>query len=128
MARNATIILFEEEPSVRVSMAYQLTRAGYDTHETGSCHEVLELCMERRRAGERFHLLVVGMTPLSLAMIRQLRMNDILLPVLMVLDYPHAGIMQLCKGMRGTALLVRPFSPDELLQALAGLLDGRVQG
>ena len=120
---SETILLAEDDESVRKMVAKLLRQQGYTVLETGNAHEALPL-------GEHYdgpiHMLISdvvmpGMSGPELA--KRLRKRRPGLPVLFLTGYADRATMQ--SGVRGPLdqLLTKPFQPDQLGMAVRSLLN-----
>jgi len=122
-AREATILLVEDEDSVRSLIREVLTGRGYRVLEAGNAAWAIE-----RSAGHpgRIDLLVTdlvmpGVQGDSLA--RGLARDRPGLAVLYISGYTESALTQRGVLQEGHRLLRKPFTPDELVAAVAEALD-----
>ncbi|HET7322068.1 MAG TPA: ATP-binding protein, partial [Longimicrobiaceae bacterium] len=119
---SETVLLVEDEPSIRAIASHILTRQGYTVLEATDGTAALHLVDE---AEGRIHLLLTdvvmpGMNGRVLAEHLQQRLPD--LPVLFMSGYT-ADALEFYGIERGTSFLDKPFTPDSLSAAVRKVLD-----
>ena len=124
---DETLLVIEDEPSVRRLLATFLRDAGYKVLDTGHADEALPLA-EKYAGGIDMlvtDVVMPGTSGVDLALrVRQARPG---IPVLFISGYGGRDLAQ--RGMNETRgeLLVKPFSRDELMRSVRRMLDARRQ-
>ena len=118
------ILLIDDDPSLLAYAVFLLTQAGYEVCEARDGCEALHLVEERQIRSDRFDLLVTdirmpGMSGVSL--LRELRMQKIHVPVLVITGFLDAASLKELKQMKYLDILVKPFKPAELIQYIERL-------
>jgi signal transduction histidine kinase/CheY-like chemotaxis protein len=121
---SGTVLIAEDEPSVRLLMKRVLQRAGYGVIVAGSGEEALELA---QAFGSRIDVLVTDVIMPGMGggeLSRRLRKEQPGLKVLHVSGYT-AGALRLNEAIEaGAVFLPKPFSPAALLAKLSELRGG----
>jgi PAS domain S-box-containing protein len=118
-----TVLLVEDESTVRALTTTVLERSGYRVHAVASASEALALLVTRMDSIDLLVTDVVmpGMSGTELA--RQVGAMRPALPVLFISGYSEESSGQL--GSSGAvAFLAKPFTPDAIVRAVRSVLDG----
>lgn len=120
---KTTILVVEDEPMVRRTATRSLRRAGYQVLEAKDGREALELL--ESDDGQRINAILSDVVMPHAGgpeLIAHLKKHHRPLPVLLMTGYAEREILE--RGPASQApLLAKPFSPDELLDAIASLLE-----
>jgi CheY-like chemotaxis protein len=120
-----TILVVEDEASVRAMTVRMLAQRGYRVLQAGHGQEALRLWeVEAGRVGLLLTDVVMpeGLDGFELA--EQLRRNRPGLPVVLMTGYSSELMSRSFELPPGTKFLQKPFSPRDLLNAIRQLLDG----
>lgn len=123
--RQRTVLLAEDDPSVRALMTRVLERAGLAVLVAGGGEEALDLA---RAHGAPLDALVTdvmmpGMGGAELS--RRLRQVDPTLPVLLVSGYTAGALEHPTAPGDNAEFLQKPFSPQTLLERVRGVMEAR---
>lgn len=121
---NETILLTEDEASVRALARYILKLLGYVVLEAAHGREAMEIA---EAFADSIHLLVtdVIMPEISgLQLAERLRERRTEMKVLYLSGYSEDWLMQDTTSRLGTSFLQKPFSPTMLAQSVRKALDG----
>ncbi len=121
---NETILLVEDEESVRTLAAHILHDLGYSVFEASNGEEAIQIA--RELGSQPIHLLLTDVVMpqrggKSLA--QHLRAGNPLLKVLFMSGYSEEGVVGLGATEPGTAFLQKPFTPGALARKVRELLD-----
>jgi two-component system phosphate regulon response regulator PhoB len=119
-----TVLIVDQDAHVRRLMKEVLERAGYQVSEAGNAQEAAEqLFLETPEAIVLDCLL--GGPGLGLDLLRELRAAPLTaeIPVLVTTGIPEPNIDFRMRNCGASAFLLKPFSPRELLQAVALALE-----
>jgi two-component system, cell cycle sensor histidine kinase and response regulator CckA len=117
---HETILLVEDEPTVRQLFSQALMRAGYRVHEARNGHEAMTLFEQH---GDSVDLLLTDMRMPFMGgadLARQLRARSKTLKLLCITGYPGGTDLEFSEDF-----LAKPFSRDELLAKVREILDRR---
>ncbi len=119
-----TVLLVEDEPAVRSLVREVLIRGGYSVLEAGDAQQAFEVAARHRGAVELLltDLVMPGVAGDELARRMALERPD--LRVLYISGYSDHVLNRKGVLMEGTRLLQKPFSPEDLLQAVEETLAG----
>ncbi len=116
-AQHGSVLVVEDEPMIRMDLAYSLTQLGFKVREAGSSAEALKVMAEE---GDEISALItdVGLPDgrgdeLALRM----RVDRVNLPVIVTTGYGGAAQGNLVKDS-WTAFLAKPYHPDQVAEAL----------
>ncbi len=118
-----TILLVEDEASLRTMIGVILEESGYSVLAVGNAEEALRVAQER---SEAIHLLVTdvvmpGMS--SRELVERLTARHRTMKVLYISGYTEDTVIHYGVEQRQTAFLQKPFTPDVLLRKIRELLD-----
>jgi two-component system cell cycle sensor histidine kinase/response regulator CckA len=115
-----TVLVVEDEDAVRSRISRSLLSHGYQVVEARNGHGALDVL--RRTQGRIGAVLSDVRMPQmgGLDLIRALRADHPLLPVLLMSGYPQAS--ERLEGLANVELLRKPFTPSELVAAIERLL------
>ena len=122
--RKKRILLIDDDPSLLAYATFHLSLAGYQVSEARDGCEALQQIEECQIRSDRFDLLVtdIQMPGMSgVALLRQLRVQKIYVPVLIVTGFLDAASFRELQQMKYLDILVKPFKPDELIQYIERL-------
>lgn len=119
--RQKEVIIIEAEPYYRVSMTYLLSRLGYVVTACSGCDQGGEMVRERARRGRPFGLIIVELNQASLALARALAAAAAEIPMLFTTGSPDHEQLRTCRSLDMTAVLLKPYSFDEMVRTMAGL-------
>jgi PAS domain S-box-containing protein len=123
---NETIMVVEDEESLREMVIGVLESAGYKVIAAYSGKEALELWAQNN---EKVHLLLTDMVmPGGLTgrqLVDQLLVKDTTLRVIYTSGYSSAIAGKDLSGLRGHGFLPKPYKPATLLQQIRACLDGQ---
>jgi signal transduction histidine kinase/CheY-like chemotaxis protein len=123
--RNETVLVVEDEATVRRLTTEMLRSKRYRVLEAGCGEEAVELftAAERRPEIVVTDVVLPGLNGEGLA--RRLRQDDPDLPMLFVSGYTADALRE--RGFTGepSSILEKPFTPDQLLRAVRTAIDGR---
>ncbi len=124
---SETILLVEDERLVRNLCLEVLTKAGYAVLEAQNGEEALRLARENKRALDLIVTDVVmpGMSGRELA--KRATASHPRAKVLYLSGYMDDAVLRHGVMEEGVDLLQKPFTPDQLLQKIRGILDGSPQ-
>jgi nitrogen-specific signal transduction histidine kinase len=119
-----TILLVEDEPAVRQTVAMFLNRWGYQVLQAGDGPEAIRMWENTRDKVDLLFTDMVmpeGITGLELA--QQLRQTKPGLRVIVASGYSSDLVYQAGERARGVLLVPKPFQPDELAVTIRRCLD-----
>lgn len=117
-----TILLVEDDPSVRTLLRRMLEHGGYAVVEAGNPSEALQI------SGDRSQSLAAVVTDFVIPemdgaeLVERIRLQQPGLPVLYISGYMKSNVPERRFSEPGAAFLQKPFSGDALLAALTKLL------
>lgn len=115
-----TILLVEDEPTVRQLFAQALTRAGYRVHEARNGQEAIKVFDQH---GDSIDLLLTDMRMPYMGgveLAKQLRARRLTLKLICISGYPGGHDAEFI-----TDFLAKPFSREDLLSKVREVLDRR---
>jgi len=122
VARGETILLVEDEPSVRRLTRRLLERGGYQVAEADNGLVALEVFGST--PGIDLVLTDITMTKLDgLSLARRIRALDPHMPIVLMSGYPDADTFGAGQAEFGQALLKKPFTLETLLERVRTTLD-----
>jgi DNA-binding NtrC family response regulator len=118
------VLVAEDQPDVRRLVTQVLTSAGYEVVESGSGEEALEHCRERECAVDLLltDIVMPGISGMELYMAA--RVNCPGLRVVYMSGHSDAALEERGPVDRSGPMLAKPFTPDALLDIVAGALRG----
>ncbi|HEU4699115.1 MAG TPA: PAS domain S-box protein [Gemmatimonadales bacterium] len=122
---SETVLLVEDETSVRNSVRRLLAHHGYRVLEARSGAEALARFAEE---GEHIGLLVTDIVMPEMSgrqLVEQLRAQRPALPVLFMSGYDEEAVTTQGALPPGTGFIAKPFTVEALLHAVRGVLDAR---
>jgi PAS domain S-box-containing protein len=125
-ARNETVLLVEDEPSVRRLASLELRELGYNVMEAAGGDEALELARQRDTEGVDLLLTDVVMPQMSgKELADKIRAAHPRTKVLFISGYTDDVLGQKDITNRDAALLQKPFNRSALAHKVREVLDGR---
>ena len=121
MSSNVTVVVIDDDLSVRRSLTRLLASVGYEVITCSSAEEFLDLASVPRPACLVTDVRMPGMTGLDLLDV--LRTRDPSLPIVLISGDADAGASAHARAAGAVRFLLKPFASDELLAALAEALD-----
>lgn len=121
-----TVLVCDDEPSVRRYLALVLDRAGFDVVDASSASEALAILSEREVTAVLIDLVLPGGTGLDL--LDELRRNPATESLPAVLLSGRETIAAGDLARRGAVFLPKPISPESVVAALHRVLSGRTAG
>ena len=123
-----TVLLVEDEATVRNLARKILSRHGYRIIEAADGAEALQIMATRRGDIDIVvsDVIMPGIGGAELA--RRLRTDHPGLPVLLMSGYADDAVLRRAFSEAGDAFIEKPFSPGALLQRVRALLDARAAG
>ncbi len=120
--RTSSILVAEDQPDVRRLVTQVLSAAGYQVLEATSGEDALERCRERACAIDLLltDIVMPGMSGMELYMAA--RVNCPELRVVYMSGYSDASLEERGTVDRRGPMLAKPFTPDALLDVVAGAL------
>jgi CheY-like chemotaxis protein len=121
---SETILIVDDEPTVRMTISEAMAEAGYHTVEAADGPTALKLV----ESSTRFDLLITdfglpgGFTGRQLADAARLKRED--LKVLFITGYAENAVIENGLLAPDSGVLTKPFSLDALIQAVSALLPG----
>ena len=115
------ILVIDDEAVVLESCRRVLAAEGYGTETACGVPEALE----RLRAGG-FRLVIADILlpgQDGLGFLAEMTRSTPGLPVLMCSGYPTEELVARCRGLRAAGFLAKPFTPEELLEAVRAALE-----
>ncbi len=124
-ARKMRVLLVEDERLIRLALAHQLTRSGYEVIAARTAEEALELTGEDVGRID-FLITDIDLPHLSgLGLVDELRARGLACPMLAMSALPDEEAMEGVRHRRGLEFLAKPFRESELLARVAqGLARG----
>jgi CheY-like chemotaxis protein len=123
-AGSETVLLVEDEPSVRVLSRETLREHGYQVLEAGDGEEALRVAQAHDGP---IHLLLTDVIMPRLrgrALADQLRRSRPAIRLLYISGYPDTSLLHQGVLEAGTPFLEKPFTPDTLVRRVRQALDG----
>jgi DNA-binding response OmpR family regulator len=123
--RKMRVLLVEDERLIRLALAHQLARAGYEVIAARTAEEALELAGDD--VGRIDYLITdIDLPHLSgLGLVDELRTRGLACPMLAMSALPGDEAMEGVRHRRGLEFLAKPFRESELLACVAqGLARG----
>ena len=122
---SETVLLVEDEASVRSSLGRVLSRQGYTVIEARNGAEALQILDQTSKPVDLVmtDLLMPQMTGLELIPELQARLKHI--QIIVMSGFDENAAMQGGTLPAGVAFLEKPFTIERVLQAVRGALDGR---
>lgn len=120
------ILIVDDEPNFRFSAGIALKKEGYEISEAENGKEAFTMIMDAQKESRRFDLLLLdvqmpGMSGIEL--IKKLKKNSILVPILVVSAFPtkeHVAELVLNGCLQ---ILSKPFEPSVLLKRVEEILE-----
>ena len=127
-ATNATagprrIVVADDEPGLRLLLAATLSGAGYEVLQASNGLEAVRLC-----EGGRVDLLLTDLVMPDhegLETIRRMRQERPNIPVVAMSGAFDGGFLEVARAMGASAVIQKPFTPDQLLKVVARVIDER---
>ena len=116
----AEILVIDDEPQMRRLIARILTGAGHGVHEAENGRDGIGLFHRVHPALVITDIVMPDME--GIEMIRELRQEAPTIPILAISGGGPAVYLRAATGLGATAALAKPFSTDELLEAVGNLL------
>ena len=116
----ATILIVDDEPSMREFLAILLGKEGFVTHEATSGKEALRLIEK-----QRFDLIIsdIRMPEISgIALLEHVKQNDLTIPVVLITAYasPEDAVLAMKHGAYD--YLTKPFKVENILKVVSAAL------
>jgi len=120
--QSSSVLVAEDQPEVRRLVTQVLSSAGYQVLEAVSGEDALERCRERNCAIDLLltDIVMPGMSGMELYMAA--RVNCPGLRVVYMSGYSNAALEERGTVDRSGPMLAKPFTPDALLDVVAGAL------
>jgi CheY-like chemotaxis protein len=120
--QSSSVLVAEDQPEVRRLVTQVLSSAGYHVLEAVSAEDALERCRERDCAIDLLltDIVMPGMSGTELYMAA--RVNCPGLRVVYMSGYSSAALKKRGNVDRSGPMLAKPFTPDALLDVVAGAL------
>jgi PAS domain S-box-containing protein len=119
---QGTILVIEDEPSVRDFARRVLEGGGFQVHAAGDGRQGLELFAKHRPEIAAVLLDMTMPRMDGLEVLRQLRGLDANVPVLIMSGYSEQELAERCAGTGASGFIQKPFHPRSLLSRLGRLL------
>lgn len=119
------ILLVDDEPAIRYILNFVLTKFGYSVTEASDGVEAFALIQDAQEEGDPFDLLVtdIQMPRMSgLELIRELKGNDILLPVMVVSGRKDEELIHELQDNGCAGFLMKPFDLQKLEDGVEAVL------
>jgi signal transduction histidine kinase/DNA-binding LacI/PurR family transcriptional regulator len=120
---SGTVLVVEDEEIVRAYMREALELNGYDVLEATNGLEALELCRHRRGQIDALVTDVMMPTMNGRELVERLEREDLQLPTVCTSGYTERSIFEDHVLSPAVAFLHKPFSADDLLGKLDGVLE-----
>jgi len=119
---SKTILIVDDSVSMRQVLSIALTGAGFDIIEAGDGNEALT-----KLNGDKIHLIVSdvnmpGMDGLTLVSHIKENANYKFTPIIMLTTESQDELIQKGKALGVKAWLVKPFKPEQMLDAVSKLI------
>jgi CheY-like chemotaxis protein len=115
-----TILVVDDDSDIRTILRHMLEPEGFGIVEADNGHEALE-CLKQKT----IDLIITDRTmPVmdGMALLTQLRKEESPLPVLMLSAYGEESLWGQAVGLGAADYLLKPFKPEDVLQAVKKLL------
>ncbi len=124
---SATILVVEDEESIRQLLTLNLQEAGYTVLQTDDAREALRLATSPQHSVDLLitDVIMPGLNGMDLA--RQVRIQRPGLPAMFVSGYGGEDLSRRGIDLKGAELLVKPFQFDELIGAVRRVLQARIE-
>jgi len=121
------ILVVDDDPQMRRLVAGILKGAGHTVHEATNGEEGIKLFVRVHPVLVITDLVMPGME--GIEMIQQLRRDFPAIPILAISGGSHHAVyLRAANALGATAVLEKPFSPDEFLSVVAELLGRKLAG
>jgi PAS domain S-box-containing protein len=120
---SETVLLVEDEPSVRQFVMDALRRHGYLVLEAATAMEALQLCVQHQG---RIHLLLTDMVMPGMSGRELFERITATLPAMKVLcmsGHTEDAVLRQCASLARTGFLPKPFTPEDLAYKVREVLD-----
>lgn len=117
----STILITEDDALLAMHLQQVLTDAGHETLWAADAHEAAALLdSHAHRLSGLLTDINLGPGPSGFDVARLARHRRPVLPVIYVTARPEAEVRR--RGVRGSAMIAKPFAPDHLLEVLCTLI------
>ena len=126
MSKAPTIYLVDDDQAVRLALGFLLEVEGFAVHSYDSAQAFLDDLPDIVAGCLITDMHMAGMTGLEL--LHRLRTLGCALPALVITGRSHAGLAAHVVDAGAARLVEKPFSPDEILEAVRTLVGSPTSG
>lgn len=119
------ILLVDDDPGLRSTAACILVQEGYEVKQANNGNQALRMVLDSVIGNDQYDLVIADVMMPNLSgmyLLKIMRANGILIPVLVISGYLDALIFEELHKLEPLDYILKPFNPDEFIRYVEELI------